>query len=268
MELGLAGRKVLVTGSSSGLGAEVARVLAAEGAAVVVHGRDQERAEQVAKEIVADGGKASVAIGDLGTEEGADEVARAATVDGPVDVLVNNVGVFEPAKGWADLKAADWARLYDVNVLTSVRLIERLVPAMRERGWGRVIQIGSVIGSLPSARQPHYGASNAARENLAASLARELSGTGVTSNAIAVGGIVTPAAEESLTALGRKQGWGQTWEEIEPTLTRELAPNNIGRLGRLHEIASAVAYLASPGAAYITGTTLHVNGGWYDAPAA
>lgn len=265
MELGLAGRKVLVTGSSSGLGAEIARVLAAEGASVVVHGRDRDRAEQVAKEITAGGGSASVAVGDLGTEEGADEVAQAA---GAVDVLVNNVGVFEPTKGWGQLKAADWAKLYNVNVLTSVRLIERLVPAMRERGWGRVIQIGSVIGSLPSAQQPHYGASNAARENLAASLARDLRGSGVTSNAIAVGGIVTPAAEESLTELGRQQGWGQTWDEIEPTLTRELAPNDIGRLGRLDEIASAVAYLASPGAAYITGTTLHVNGGWYDAPAA
>ncbi|GAA0951410.1 SDR family NAD(P)-dependent oxidoreductase [Kribbella koreensis] len=265
MDLQLAGKKALVTGSSAGLGESVARLLAAEGASVVVHGRDRDKAEQVLKAIEADGGQGTVVVGDLGTDEGAAQVATAA---GEVDILVNNAGYFEPARGWGDLAASDWADIYNVNVLSSVRLIQHLVPGMRERGWGRVIQIGSAVGIMPQAGQPHYAASNAARHALASSLARELKETGVTSNAVAPGGILTEVSERNLTALGQAQGWGTTWTEIEPNLLRALAPNDVGRISRPHEIASAVLYLASPLAGSITGTTMQVDGGWYDVPAA
>jgi 3-oxoacyl-[acyl-carrier protein] reductase len=265
VDLQLAGKKALVTGSSAGLGESVARLLAAEGASVVVHGRDRDKAEQVVKAIEADGGQATVVVGDLGTDEGAAQVAAAA---GAVDILVNNAGYFEPARGWGDLAASDWVDIYNVNVLSSVRLIQHLVPGMRERGWGRVIQIGSVVGILPQAGQPHYAASSAARHALATSLARELKDTGVTSNAVAPGGILTEVGERDLTALGRSQGWGTTWAEIEPNLLRALAPNDVGRISRPHEIAGAVLYLASPLAGSITGSTLQIDGGWYDVPAA
>ncbi|WBQ06138.1 SDR family NAD(P)-dependent oxidoreductase [Kribbella sp. CA-293567] len=265
MELQLAGKRALVTGSSAGLGESVAKLLAAEGVSVVVHGRDAAKTEQVVKAIEAEGNRATFVLGDLGTDEGAAQVAATA---GAVDILVNNAGYFEPARGWTDLGPADWAEMYNVNVLSSVRLIERLVPGMRERGWGRVIQIGSVVGIVPQAKQPHYSASSAARHALATSLARELKETGVTSNAVAPGGILTEVSERNLTLLGRSQGWGTTWAEIEPNLLRALAPNDIGRISRPDEIANAVVYLASPLAGSITGSTLQVDGGWYDAPAA
>ncbi|TWD79809.1 NAD(P)-dependent dehydrogenase (short-subunit alcohol dehydrogenase family) [Kribbella amoyensis] len=268
MDLGLTGRRALVTGSSAGLGAAVAKLLAEEGAAVVVHGRDEARVGKVTAEIVAAGGSADGVVGDLTTDEGAAAVAKLALEGGPVDVLVNNAGAYDVSRSWSDLTADDWAGLYNLNVLSSVRLIERLLPGMRNRDWGRVIQIGSVTGLLPQASQPHYAATNAARQNLAASLARELKGTGITSNLIAPGGMLTETGEKNLTALGRSQGWGDTWDEIEPTLVQHLAPNDTGRIARLHEVAAAVAYLASPVSAYITGATLRVDGGWYDAPAA
>jgi NAD(P)-dependent dehydrogenase (short-subunit alcohol dehydrogenase family) len=260
MDLQLGGKRALVTGSSSGLGEAIATRLAAEGASVVVHGRDHARTVAVAKAICDAGGDASYVLGDLGTDRGADEVRAAA---GPVDVLVNNIGTYDPSLGWATTSAQDWADIYNVNVLTSVRMIQRLVPAMRERGWGRVIQIGSVVGAVPAASQPHYAATNGARNSLAKSLARELKHTGVTSNAVAAGGILTAASVPRLLEIGRQHGFGDTWEEAEPRLVEALAPNDVGRIGRPEEYAALVAYLASPLSAYVTGAVLAVDGGWY-----
>ncbi|MYZ35798.1 MULTISPECIES: SDR family NAD(P)-dependent oxidoreductase [unclassified Streptomyces] len=265
MDLQLNGKRALVTGSSTGLGEEIAKVLAAEGAAVVVHGRDEARAVAVAKAIREDGGEASVAVGDLATDAGADAVRAASVVGGPVDILVNNLGVYDPAATWSSISSADWSGIYNTNVVSSVRTIQRFVPDMRERGWGRVIQISSVLGDRPMASQPHYAATNAARDNLAASLARELKHTGVTSNSVAAGGILTPTTEAYLTDLGRQNGWGETWEEIEPKAVEALATNDTGRIGRRRDYADLVAFLASPLSGYITGTTLRADGGWYDA---
>ncbi|MFI8182185.1 SDR family NAD(P)-dependent oxidoreductase [Actinacidiphila glaucinigra] len=253
MDLNLNGRRALVTGSSSGLGAAIAELLAAEGADVVVHGRDEARTREVAEKI----GAVAVAIGDLATDDGADAVARVA---GEPDVLVNNAGSYEHV-GWAEATAAEWLRTYEVNVVSGVRMIQRLVPGMRERGWGRVIQIGGGLASQPIAMQPHYNASLAARHNLAVSLARELKDTGVTSNVVSPGAILVDAVQDLITGLAPERGWGRTWQEIERNAARDFVPNDIGRFGRPEEIAGAVAYLASPYADYISGATIRVDGG-------
>ncbi|HEX6342551.1 SDR family NAD(P)-dependent oxidoreductase [Umezawaea sp.] len=264
MDLRMTGKRALVTGSSSGLGSAIAKALAAEGAEVVVHGRDAARAAAVVEEIEADGGTATTAIGDVGTDAGADEVARAA---GRIDVLVNNVGVFDMSKSWTTATSADWADIYNTNVISSVRMVQRLVPSMRERRWGRVVQIGSVMSVMPLAVQPHYNATNAARDNLSLSLARDLRESGVTSNVVAPGGILTPASRTRLTEVGRARGLTGTWEEMESEVVRAVAPNDIGRIARPEEIASAVAYLASPVADFLTGITLRFDGNWYSAAA-
>ncbi|WP_062350892.1 SDR family NAD(P)-dependent oxidoreductase [Herbidospora yilanensis] len=256
MDLRLTGKRALVTGSTGGLGEEIARTLAAEGVTVVVHGRDQARADAVAKEI---GG--TVAIGDLATDEGADAVAEAAK---EVDILVNNLGVFDPSLTWDSLSADDWNDIYNVNVVASVRMIKRFVPGMRERGWGRVIQISSALSDYPMDTQPHYAATNAARNNLAASLSRELKDSGVTSNAVAAGGILTPKAKVRLTELGRQSGWGETWEDMAETAGRRLTTMvDLGRIGLPEEYADMVTFLASPRSGYVTGATLRVDGGWH-----
>lgn len=266
MDLRLAGKRALVTGSSSGLGEAIVKLLAAEGIAVVVHGRDESRASAVAEAIRATGGSAEVALGDLTTDAGADAVAAAALAGGPVDILVNNAGVFNTAGAmgflsWTEATATDWAEIYNSNVISSVRMIQRLVPQMRERHWGRVIQIGGGLSQQPQAGGPDYNATLAARHNLAVSLARELKDTGVTSNVVSPGAILTEAARAGLTHLGQTHGWGETLEEIEHNATQNIAPNDVGRLGRPEEIAAAVAYLASPLADYVSGATLRVDGG-------
>ena len=165
----------------------------------------------------------------------------------------------------SDTTSVDWADIYNTNVISSVRMVQRLVPSMRERRWGRVVQIGSVMSVLPLARQPHYNATNAARDNLSLSLARELRESGVTSNVVAPGGILTPASRTRLTEVGRTRGLTGTWEEMEPEVVRAVAPNDIGRIARPEEIASAVVYLASPVADFLTGITLRFDGNWYSA---
>jgi len=260
MELNLQGRRALVTGSSSGLGEAIAKLLAAEGADVVVHGRDAERSHAVAEAIRLAVGRAEVAVGDLSTDAGANSTARAALDGGNIDILVNNAGAYQHF-GWMDASPEDWASAYQVNVLSAVRMIQRLVPAMRARHWGRVIQIGGGLAVQPIAAHAQYSATLAARHNLAVSLARELKGSGVTSNVVAPGAIRIAAVEAIFRRSAAHFGWGDTWEEIEAGAVRDVVPNDIGRLGRPEEIAAAVAYLASSYADYVSGEVLRVDGG-------
>ena len=260
MDLRLTGKRALVTGSSAGIGEAIAKGLAAEGVAVVVHGRDEGRANAVAEAIRAEGGRADVALGDLATDAGADAVATAAQVGGDVDILVNNAGVYHHLP-WFEATLRHWIETYESNVLSGVRMIQRLVPRMRELRWGRVIQIGGGLAQQPIASQPDYNASLAARHNLAVSLARELKDSGVTSNVVAPGAIRVSAIEDLLAKMAPAFGWGASWEEIERGAVRDIVPNDVGRLGRPGEIAAAVAYLASPLADYVSGAVLRVDGG-------
>ncbi|WP_030681251.1 SDR family NAD(P)-dependent oxidoreductase [Streptomyces sp. NRRL B-1347] len=260
MNLNLTGKRALVTGSSAGLGMETAKLLAVEGAAVVVHGRDEGRAEKVAQEIREAGGTADVVVGDLADDRGAADVARAATADGSVDILVNNAGFYRHLS-WAEATPDEWRDTYNVNVVSGVRMIQQLVPAMRERGWGRVVTIGGGLASQPMNTHPQYNATLAARHNLAVSLARELKGTGVTSNVVSPGAILVEATKDLVTSIGPARGWGRTWDEIQPHAVQALIPNDQERFGEPEEIAAAVAYLCSEYAQYISGATIRVDGG-------
>ncbi|GGZ09492.1 short-chain dehydrogenase [Streptomyces corchorusii] len=260
MDLNLNGRRALVTGSSAGLGEATAKLLAAEGAAVVVHGRDKDRTEKVAQDIRNAGGTATTVLGDLADDEAAAQVARAATADGPIDILVNNAGFYRHLS-WAEAAPDEWRDTYNVNVVSGVRMIQHLVPAMRERGWGRVITIGGGLASQPMNTHPQYNATLAARHNLAVSLARDLKGTGVTSNVVSPGAILVEATKDLVTEIGPARGWGNTWEEIQPNAVNALIPNDQERFGDPDEIAGAVAYLCSDYAQYISGATIRVDGG-------
>lgn len=260
MDLQLRGKRALVTGSSAGLGESIAQLLAAEGAAVVIHGRNIDRTNKVADNITSAGGSVSTAIGDLSTDEGADAVATAALKDGPIDILVNNAGVVSH-QSWTDATSQDWANIYNANVLSYVRMVHRILPAMKTKGWGRIIHIGGGLGIQPIKEQPHYNATLAARHNLSVSLARELKGTGITSNVVSPGAIMNPMVEEWLINAAPKFGWGTDIEEIKSRAAQEFIPNDTGRFGQPEEIAGAVAYLTSRYADYISGAIIRVDGG-------
>ncbi|MFF3753470.1 SDR family NAD(P)-dependent oxidoreductase [Streptomyces sp. NPDC002018] len=256
----MTGRRVLVTGSSSGIGAAVADMLAAEGADVVIHGRDRERTEAMAEKVRAHGRRVDVALGDLSTDAGADAVAQAVAAGGEVDILVNNAGATDLVP-WDQATPDLWAKAYEINVISAVRMIRAFVPGMRERGWGRVIQIGGGLSIQPMSMQPQYCAALAARHNLAVSLARDLKGTGVTSNVVSPGAIMVEYVRDWLLEVAPARGWGNELPEIEAKAAAEWIPNDIGRYGTPEEVAGAVAYLASPLADYISGTVIRVDGG-------
>ncbi|SFO46442.1 Short-chain dehydrogenase [Chitinophaga sp. YR627] len=260
MDYKLAGRRALVTGSSAGLGEAIAIMLADEGVHVIVHGRNEERTNAVVQRIIAAGGTAEAALGDLSTDEGADKVASLALAGGPVDILVNNAGYYAHTS-WSNTSCQDWMDVYNVNVISYVRMIQRIVPTMKGQGWGRVINIGGGLGIQPISDLPHYNASLAARHNMSVSLARQLAGTGITSNVVAPGAIMNPGVEQWLRNAAPQKGWGTDIAEMERNAVKELVPNDARRFGRQEEVAAAVAYLSSPYADYVSGALLRVDAG-------
>lgn len=257
MDLKLQGKCALVTGSTSGIGEAIAKTLAAEGAKVIVQGRREAEAKRVAEEITQAGGTAAIAIGDLGSDAGADQVAEQATkAFGGVDILVNNAGTY-PAKGWFAETADDWNDVMNVNVTSMVRMINRLVPAMQERKWGRVIAIASGVGTKPMAGMPSYCATKAANINLAISLASALGDSGVTSNAISPGIILTAGLYEMFDKMGVDPDL-----EVRAKMAAEFAPSTSGRAGFPQEIADAVTFLASGRSDFVNGQNLRVDGGF------
>lgn len=263
MDLKLKGKRALVTGSSSGIGVEIAKLLAAEGAQVVVNGRNVERAQAVADAINAAGGQAAVACGDLGTDAGAQAVAEAARAAfGGIDILVNNAGGASEsaAKSWFDATADEWIDTYQRNVLAAVRLSHAFVPEMKDRGWGRIINIGTAAAITPTSGQADYGPAKAAMLNMSLALSKALSRTGVTSNTVSPGMIRTEGVQRFLAHFAKKRGW-----ENDVAKAEEYVANGTGqtvkRIGEVQDIAYAVAMIASPNADFINGVNFHVDGG-------
>lgn len=261
MELQLGGKRVLITGSSAGIGEGIAKAFAKEAATVVIHGRNRTNAERVANEIKGNGGTAYVALGDLSTDEGATKVSLIATsLMGGIDILVNNAADYKN-RSWAESIPSDWAELYNLNVISCVRMILSLMPQMKKNGWGRIIQISSGEATQPFAFMPDYAATKAALNNLTVSLSKELADTGITSNTISPGIIVTSSLEKFYRETATKRGWGSDWNEIEKHVVQEILYNPVGRLGRIDDVANLVVFVASPLASYINGANLRVDGG-------
>ena len=266
MDLKLQGKRALVTGSSKGIGEAIARVLAREGATVIVHGRDREKTERVASSIIAQEGQAYVVIGDLTHDDAVERlVTEAENVAGAVDILVNNAGGSGAVKeSWENTQPSSWSSAYDRNVLAALRVTTRVLPKMRQAKWGRVINISSLAATMPPPTAPDYSACKAAMNAMTVSMAKAVAADGITVNAVSPGTIRSSTLEDRFREVAKEQGLADTdtpWKDIERAVLPMFAQVPVGRVGELDEIANAIAFLASPAAGYITGINLRIDGG-------
>ena len=262
MDLKLKGKRAVVTGSTSGIGEGIVKTLASEGATVMVHGRNKTQATKVADQIIAEGGKAYITIGDLTKDDNAEQVASEVLQRlGGIDILINNAAAYANRR-WTEATANHWGELYNANVLSAVRMIRLFIPHMKKQNWGRIIQMASGEATQPFAFMPDYAATKAALVNLTVSLSKELANTGITVNTMSPGIIVTPGVEHFYREMASSRGWAtESWDEIEKHVIVEVLYNPVGRLGRVEEVANFVAYVASPLADYINGANLRIDGG-------
>lgn len=267
MDLNLTGKRALVTGSSFGIGRGIATVLAGEGATVIVHGRNHERAGETATTIREAGGTAHLALGDLATDDGANEVAQAvARHTGGIDILVNNIGGTESYGGhklaWFEVGTEQWLGTLQQNLVSAVRMIHAFVPTMRERGWGRVINISSGGAAEPPVSVPDYCAAKAGLNNLTVSLSKELSRSGVTVNTVSPGCTRTDMLEKSLEHLAAQHGWPDDYESREARfMDLDVFACTSERFGRPADVGRLVAFLASPLSAFVNGANYRIDGG-------
>jgi len=237
----LSGRTALVTGASGGIGSAIARQLHGQGARVVLSGRRRDALDELAAAL---GDRVAVEPGDLAEADAPDRLIKATETGGALDILVNNAGLTRDNLALR-LKDEDWQTVLEVNLTAGFRLIRSALRGMIKRRFGRIVNITSVVAVTGNPGQANYAAAKAGMIGMSKALAAEVAGRGITVNCVAPGFIETPMTD----ALGAEQR------------ARLLQQIPLGRLGSGADVAAAVGYLASPAASYVTGQTLHVNGG-------
>lgn len=258
MHIDLAGKHAVVSGSTAGIGYAIAKGLAGAGARVVVNGRDPARVLDAAERLAAElpGAPITGVAADLGTAEG---VRRFLGEVPACDILVNNLGIFDP-RPFMDIDDAEWERFFQVNVMSGIRLSRAYVTGMVEKGWGRVVFISSESGVQIPLEMVHYGMTKTAQLAVSRGLAETLAGTGVTVNAVLPGPTRSEGVGDFIAKLAVERG--VTAAAMERDFVREERPSSlIGRLTEVEEVANMVVYVCSPQASATTGAALRVDGG-------
>ncbi len=264
MDLGLAGRACLVTGASSGIGRETAVQLCAEGANVVLVGRDEERLAAAAEAATAAGAElgsraATLRLDVTDPDAGKRMLAAATESFGTLDVLVNNAGV----ASWRDLDDIpdeDWLAQYELSVMAPLRAMRAAAPPMAERGWGRVVNVCSTAAKRPSASMPEYSVAKAAELSLSRLFADRYAKSGVLINAVCPGPVESEMWMETGGLLDQSQEMSGD-SSREEALETAGSKRPIGRLATPDEIASAIVFLCSERASYVSGAAWSVDGG-------
>ena len=253
MNLGLQGKRALVTGSTAGIGFATARLLAAEGASVIVNGRMQGRVDTAVKAIQ---GQVVGVAADLGSARGCEELAQRVPA---VDILVNNVGIFEP-KPFDKIPDEDWLRFFEVNVMSGVRLARRYLPGMRAKNWGRIVFVSSESALQIPAEMIHYGMTKTAQLAVARGIAETTAGTGVTVNSVLPG----PTASEGVATFVEQmaKSRGVDFKTMEQEFFATARPSSLlRRFATPDEVAALIVYVCSERASATNGAALRVDGG-------
>jgi NAD(P)-dependent dehydrogenase (short-subunit alcohol dehydrogenase family) len=258
MRIDLSGRTALVTGSTAGIGFAIAQGLAGSGATVVVNGRTQERVDAAVEKIrsaVPDADLTPVTA-DVGSADG---VAALLGAVPRVDILVNNAGVFGQ-KPFGEIDDDDWQQIWDVNVMSGIRLSRAYIDHMVDVGWGRIVFISSESALQIPAEMVHYGVSKTAQLAVARGLAESYPGTGVTINSVLPGPTRSEGVGQMLASMASEQGTSS--EQVESDFIANDRPTSlIKRLATPDEVANMVVYVCSPQASATNGAALRVDGG-------
>jgi NAD(P)-dependent dehydrogenase (short-subunit alcohol dehydrogenase family) len=257
MDLQLGNKTALVTGSTAGIGNAIATSLAREGAAVIVNGRSAKAVAAAVDEMkTAARGKVSGFAGDLSD---AAVAAQLLAQHPSVDILVNNLGIFE-VRAFEDIRDEDWRRFFDVNVLSGARLSRLYLPGMRQRNWGRIIFISSESGLQIPAEMVHYGMTKAAQIAVARGLAEITAGTGITVNSVLPGPTSSRGVGDFVASMAEKSG--KSARTVESEFFKTARPTSLlKRFATPEEVAAMVTYVASPLSAATNGAALRVDGG-------
>ena len=253
MDLQLTGKLALVTGSTAGIGYAIAAALAAEGARVIVNGRTEKRVSEALRRL---NRPAEGLAADLGTAEGAREAIRRFP---EVDILVNNLGIYE-AKPFEQITDEDWLRLFEVNVMSGVRLSRQYLPRMKERGWGRIVFISSESALQIPAEMIHYGMTKTAQLAVSRGLAETTVGTKVTVNTLLAGPTASEALGGFVAEVARQRG--VTAEEVQREFFEKVRPTSLlQRFAAPEEVAAMAAFVCSPLSSVTNGAALRCDGG-------
>jgi NAD(P)-dependent dehydrogenase (short-subunit alcohol dehydrogenase family) len=261
MQIDLTGKTAIVTGSTEGIGLEIARQFAEAGAAVIVNGRNAEKLAGVVEQLRARHPEATIegVAADVSTAEGCADLVAAVPA---ADILVNNAGIFQPID-FFDATDEVWDRHWQVNVMSGVRLSRAYLPGMAKAGWGRVIFIGSESSFNIPPEMIHYGVSKTADVAVARGLAKRMAKTGVTVNSVLPGPTLTDGVVAMLKDAQEKSG--KPIDEVAADFVKEHRSSSIlQRAATVQEVANIVTYLASPLSSATTGAALRVDGGVLD----
>jgi NAD(P)-dependent dehydrogenase (short-subunit alcohol dehydrogenase family) len=258
MELGLNGKRALVSGSTAGIGLAIARALAAEGAEVMINGRTQSRVDEAVGGIKQQNPSARLVgfAADLGTAAGCEAISRAVP---QVDILVNNLGIFE-ARDFEKIPDADWLRFFEVNIMSGVRLSRAYLAGMRNRNWGRIVFISSESALQIPPEMVHYGMTKTAQVALARGIAETTAGTNITVNSVLPGPTKSEGVEDFVAGLATAKSVSAV--EVEREFFRDVRPSSLlKRFATPDEVAAMVAYVCSEKASATNGAALRVDGG-------
>lgn len=253
MDLGLKGKRALVTGSTAGIGFAIAKLLAKEGASVYVNGRTEERVKKAVGEIE---GTVEGVAADLTTADGAKKLFERVP---QVDILVNNLGIFE-AKPFLEIEDSEWTRFFEANVLSGIRVTRYYLPHMLKKKWGRVLFISSESGLQIPSEMVHYGMTKTAQIAVARGIAESFPASGVTVNSVLPGPTASEGVGTFVEDLAKQQG--KSKEEVEKSFFEHARPTSlIKRFETIEEVANMAVYLCSEAASATTGAAVRVEGG-------
>ena len=260
MDLELSGKRVLVTGSTSGIGKAIAAAYLNEGATVYINGRDADRCGIIADELAAQchaEGRTKVAAADLSIGEQADKLIAQLKAEGGVDILINNTGIFE-VKVFEEISDEEWMQYFNVNIMSAVRLSRALLPDMLARNYGRIVNISSECAIKPLGQMVHYSVTKTALLSLSRALSELTKGKNVTVNSVLPGPTWTGGVENYFDTLATKEG--KTTEELISNYFADHEPTSLlQRFVSVDEVSKATVYLTSNRA--MNGQSLRVEGG-------